>query len=288
MGRVIPHGCQTPGVTSKTVCAWCGGTPLSREDLLPLWLAKVLVEAFPAEDGYNFAYVFTTESGESEPRTYSPARPEIVVRAVCKTCNNGWMAALEAEVKPFLEPMIRGDPVRLDVTMQAVLARWAAKVVVLLEHYEAKAVILGPTDMDQIRGGQAPTGFHIRLAFRAEDEPAPFDIYLANHFALPTGTTPMAAGKPATANSFSVTLGIGRLAIAIVGGPAIDNPDRWARGSEFPLMIWPPTVGGIEWPPANPVLGSREDLRSFHEGFWTELLNPDFPRPDPLGHVQDT
>ncbi|MHB8463706.1 MAG: hypothetical protein ACYDH6_16600 [Acidimicrobiales bacterium] len=259
---------------------------MTREHLLPQWLSEVLSNAFPSEHGYDFAYVFTTEAGEGPLRTYGQPTPELVVKAVCEDCNGGWMSALEAETKPFLEPMVRGDDIRLGEADQAILARWAAKVVVLLDHYEAGAVILAPRDTEQVFRGQAPSGFHIRLAYRADDEPAAFDFFLTNHFATQAGITTRDAPDASDPNSFSVTMGLGRAAITVVGGPAIDNPARWVSGSDFPLMIWPPTPAGIEWPPKHPILRSHEDLRDFHETFWTEIRNRDFPRPDALGHIQ--
>jgi hypothetical protein len=40
-------------------------------------------------------------------------------------------------------------------------------------------------------------------------------------------------------------------------------------------MIWPPTIGGIQWPPAAPRITSRSDLHEFHEALYIRVLNPD-------------
>lgn len=260
-------------------CAWCGGCPLTREHVLPQWLAEVLTDAFPAEDGYDIATVCTTAEGQGPPRTYSAPTPELVVKAVCEACNAGWMSSLELEVRPFLEPMVRGESVQLDVGRQLALARWAAKAAVLLDHYERGMTVLGAGDLKEIFRGHAPMGFHIRLALRTEDRPSPFRFYITNHFAAPVGTTNDQADAPREGNSFSVTLGLGRAAIAVVGGPGVENPDRWRNGGDFPLMIWPPTQGNIIWPPHMPVLSTSEALREFHERFWVRIVNDDFPRP---------
>lgn len=266
---------------SASSCTWCGQTPLSREHVLPQWLAEVMAEAFPAQDGYDIVSVCTTVEGQGSPRTYSHPTPQLVVKAVCKPCNVGWMSSLELEVRPFLEPMVRGESVELDVGRQMALARWTAKVAVLLDHYEDDMIVLGPTDVEQIyRDGHAPRGFHIRLALRTDENPSPFRMYLTNHFAAPVGTTTGPLDAPQEGNSFSVTLGLGRVAIAVAGGPGVDNPERWKCGGDLPLMIWPPTLEKISWPPQGPVLSSSEDLRRFHEGFWLRIVNNDFPRPD--------
>ena len=42
----------------------------------------------------------------------------------------------------------------------------------------------------------------------------------------------------------------------------------------------------LEWPPMNPVLRSHDDLMRFHESFWARIRNPEFPRPNALGHLR--
>ncbi len=272
------------GPVAGTTCAWCGSTPLAREHLVPFWLGEVLADAFGVDDGYDFGFEFIDSDGNRTARSHPQRRPEVVVKAVCERCNNGWMSALEAGVRPFLEPMVRGSEARLTVADQVALARWAAKVAVLLDHYEGGAVVLGDDDLRQIQlEGIAPRGYHIRLAFRPEPGSQPFDFYVSGHHASPPGTIDPEA--PKAPNSFSVTLALGHVVIAVVGGPGIESDGRWALGSDFPLMIWPPTLDGISWPPHAPVVLDREGLRLFHESFWIGILNPDFPRPDALGQL---
>jgi len=265
-------------------CVWCGGGPLTREHVIPAWLRDVLAHAFQGDGGgYDFASRFNTADEEGPLRSYAQVKPELVVKAACETCNGGWMACLEAETMPILAPMVRGERKHLEVDAQAVLAHWVSKTVVVLGCHEASAVILDSGDLDQIsRRGTAPIGFHIRLAYRADEDPSPFDIYGSTHFAAPPGAATRDEAERSDPNAFSVTLGVGRVAIAVVGGPGVANPQRWVSGGTFPLMIWPPTADGIDWPPSAPLLRSRDDLQQFHEAFWTGILNPEFPRPDAL------
>lgn len=268
---------------ASAACAWCGTTPLTREHLIPQWLGDVLADAFGSEEGYDFGFEFISADGSRTTRSHPQRRAEVVVKAVCEDCNNGWMSALEVEVRPLLEPMVRGEAVRLSVGDQMILARWAAKVAVLLDHYEDGAVVLGADDLREIYAeGSAPTSFHIRLALRPDPGAQPFDFYVSGHHAAPTGDIDAANVLP---NSFSVTLALGRVVIAVVGGPGMDRPDRWSNGSDFPMMIWPPTTDGITWPPLFPVVRNRIELREFHESFWTAILNPGFPRPDALAQL---
>ena len=210
---------------------------------------------------------------------------KLVVKAVCEACNGGWMASLESETIPILGPMVRGDQVHLGIADLAVLAHWAAKVAALLDHHAAGSVILDAGDVDQISRlptGTAPLGFHMRLGYHADATPTPYDIFLTTHVAGPPGTMALEDAEHSLPNAFSVTLGLGRVAISIVGGPGVANLQRWVTGGEFPLMIWPPTATGIDWPPVGPVLRSRQDLQEFHEGFWVGII-PTSLDPTPSG-----
>lgn len=79
------------------------------------------------DEGYDFGFEFIDSDGSRTTRSHPQRRPEVVVKAVCEECNNGWMSSLEAQVRPFLEPMVRGGDARLTVADQMALARWAAK-----------------------------------------------------------------------------------------------------------------------------------------------------------------
>ena len=47
------------------------------------------------------------------------------VRAVCASCNGGWMSAIEAEAKPLLERLMRAEGGPLTAENQTTLAAWA-------------------------------------------------------------------------------------------------------------------------------------------------------------------
>jgi hypothetical protein len=54
--------------------------------------------------------------------------------AICKYCNTVWLSQLEREVRPFLAPMAASaKPTTLDSRLQALLATWAVKTVLLFE-----------------------------------------------------------------------------------------------------------------------------------------------------------
>ena len=58
---------------------------------------------------------------------------DLTTRAVCKRCNNGWMAQLEHRTKPLLEPMLHGHARVLLRGPQELLATWAVKTAMMTE-----------------------------------------------------------------------------------------------------------------------------------------------------------
>ncbi len=57
----------------------------------------------------------------------------MTVKSVCKKCNNGWMSALEEEVKPILTPMFDDNAVSLNPEQQHTLAIWITKMAFLFD-----------------------------------------------------------------------------------------------------------------------------------------------------------
>jgi hypothetical protein len=64
---------------------------------------------------------------------------EFKIGCVCGTCNHGWMSRLENEVKPLLEPMLRGTITPLTQPVQTSLSRWAVKIAMVIEGVRPKS-----------------------------------------------------------------------------------------------------------------------------------------------------
>lgn len=86
------------------------------------------------------------------------------------------------------------------------------------------------------------------------------------------------AYRTGPANSFLATLAFGGVAIAIAGGAGFRRDDRWVTGGGLPLMIWPPTTDGIQWPPSQPLITSKDELHDFHEQLYVHVRNPELGR----------
>jgi hypothetical protein len=116
--------------TAGRVCAFCGGPADSRQHLLPAWLQTVL----PSEEaGLHYREVGLV-SGDRREWESRPFRE--VARVVCDSCNTGWMARLESEARPILEPLItRADvlPMTMSEADQFVATRWALQTCLVLQ-----------------------------------------------------------------------------------------------------------------------------------------------------------
>jgi hypothetical protein len=78
----------------------------------------------------------------------------LTVNAVCKPCNEGWMARLENQVRPFLTPMIRdGAETVLSREQQFSLARWMLKTAMVFEFTNPATPFYTFNDRDALRNG---------------------------------------------------------------------------------------------------------------------------------------
>jgi hypothetical protein len=63
---------------------------------------------------------------------WQPHELNLTVRRVCRECNNEWMSVLEGKAGRILRPIISGHDARIGRDGQAVVARWSAKMALML------------------------------------------------------------------------------------------------------------------------------------------------------------
>ena len=80
-------------------CFWCDGGPLTREHLVPQWLAKVMSDVAGADQSFESSFHVSDGVSVATERQSLSRRVEIVVRSVCAQCNHGWMKHLEDHLK---------------------------------------------------------------------------------------------------------------------------------------------------------------------------------------------
>jgi len=144
-------------------CVFCGSTSdLTREHVLPDWLTEIGLDPEPS--------IHHAGPLNRLPRQWSAKSFKTTVKMVCATCNNGWLSQLEGAAKPVIAPLIRGEPRRLPVEDQALIATWTCKTSLMS--------LLVSSDQARLSGYGVPLGEYAALyAQRDRVEPLPFSQY---------------------------------------------------------------------------------------------------------------
>jgi hypothetical protein len=97
---------------------------------------------------FNRPYKFdrtTEEQGVIKRQRYERRKPDVVRRAVCTKCNNGWMNRLDQLAQPMLTAMIKGTPLSIaDVSTKTTLAAWVSKVSLIVDSMQETEASLAP------------------------------------------------------------------------------------------------------------------------------------------------
>ena len=149
-------------------CIFCSNPVDSKEHLWSVWMHRHLGQ--PIATRHNRHTITKWPDGREDtngPTNRTGGAFTIQVRAVCSSCNSGWMNRAEGRVRPFLRDMIEGNPVTLSATQIEDLAYWCAIKFIVLEHASDDTSITPRRD---------------RVAFRESGKiPSYFRIYVGNH-----------------------------------------------------------------------------------------------------------
>lgn len=194
-------------------CIFCGGTPISKEHVWPLWMRSYLpkgqfYQVIRSSDlvtpGYQWRPGPLNRKGDGRSQK---------LRVVCTPCNNNWMSELQKRTKPILLPLIVQETNEIDTHNQELLAAWTAMFTMVYETcYPEKERI--PTTGDQ------------RNALKSEQRPPKFwAFWCAGHDAAsaPVNHTGFGgARRLSVSNTVEIskgaltTCGIGGICLAIL------------------------------------------------------------------------
>jgi hypothetical protein len=124
---------QTGPVASTKECAFCWrtGSKVTKEHVVPRWVSKLLLTdpALEVEHTVGYGYQYPRRSKELDMQ----------VRAVCGSCNHGWMGEMEAGVKAVLaDPIVGRLSEPIPAKKHKLLAMWAVKTWLLTMHADAR------------------------------------------------------------------------------------------------------------------------------------------------------
>jgi hypothetical protein len=232
-------------------CIFCDNPVESKEHIWSTWMHPLL-QGDP--NGKYNRHTITRFPDGQEAMTGPTDKPgnafNIQVRAVCASCNNGWMSRREGEVKPFLEKMIVGAPVTLTEADTETLAKWCAQKFIVMEH-------------SQLQTSLTPKNDRVALRKRG-DIPPYFRIYVGNHdsasrsgsirhshtLALsPEGPLPPLNGTERNIQTISILMGrlFVHLNAARVDGFEIEKTYDVSRVWNE-CRIWPSANTAFAWP----------------------------------------
>jgi hypothetical protein len=98
---------------------FCGGRPVSAEDVYPKWVSRLLGIEGPV----------TYLRGGQVVRHSD--KVSVVAKVVCNTCNNGWMSDLEVRMQRTFASAVLGGRPEVDTEAQRLAATWAVKTALL-------------------------------------------------------------------------------------------------------------------------------------------------------------
>jgi len=111
-------------IVGFTRCVFCGGQPVSDEDIYTKWLRRHVLRKKGADPQHLMSYSRKWVAGNAE---WERARRALTdkVHAPCRRCNSGWMSGFEQRLHSPLASMIDGNAVILTESQQRDLASWA-------------------------------------------------------------------------------------------------------------------------------------------------------------------
>jgi hypothetical protein len=225
-------------------CIFCGATganvKITREHTFSDWINEVLP---PEIVGPDISCERSILHGPQAGTVNTWPAKEVAghkLRAVCRTCNSGWMSDLEAAVRPLIEPMIEGYNASLTTGQQITVATWAAMKTAVFEYVWTDEPILKAADREvMMTQNRPPASGQVRLA-AVESNGYPLR-------ALGRGYEARATGDKA----ICLTLTMGVLVAQVFGGPGAGNHGFQKTGRTCPnfVGIYPPQLQAIAWPP---------------------------------------
>ncbi|MDQ2632371.1 MAG: hypothetical protein M3Y78_01395 [Pseudomonadota bacterium] len=230
-------------------CIFCGRKGVSKEHIYSQWIAPILPAqkaAYYNEDKLTTIAKVVQLAPELRTRPGSVTTKK--VRAACAACNNGWMSLNEEAARPYLTPMIRGEPIALDSASQEIIARWIAMKIIVAEHAKPGLAVTPQTDRTALMlKGTVPAYFNIYAApHRAESDVG----FMRNALTVSldySGPKPPLDGMPK--NLQQATLLIGRLFIQ-VNAARLDDfsiEDRLIPILYSGIRIWPIERPAFNW-----------------------------------------
>lgn len=223
---------------------------MTKEHVIPRWLTQVLPEQARYRGQDQTTVLLHPERAVHSSRRREVAEPfnSITVKAVCGSCNNGFMNGIEGEARPWLSTMIRGSfALSMSIEAATAVAVWAVKTSLM-----AQLTGSDPAELDQVYkefyASRLPTAECLVWAAAVGNES------WALRAECRTALLPSSDGSPTNVvdppNILTVTIGLGALLLHVIVDPILGRP-TWNLTSAFDgglIPLWP-DPHPVNWPP---------------------------------------
>ncbi len=199
-------------------------------------------------------------------REHAATMLNVQVKHICAKCNGGWMSKIEAEAKPLLLSMMKGNRAQLDVAQQKIIATWAAKTA-LCFLYAWNTPRPSPIDERRwlFRQREPPPNVHVWLAAHDREVMAVW----SENIRLVDRTPP-----PREGNAELTTIAINQLVVQVLVSrfPVPEGfvsasvlPKTSPANRDFLVELWPSPGTSVAWPP--PKVMNFASLDGFRKRF---------------------
>jgi hypothetical protein len=233
-------------------CLWCGGQPVTREDVFPRWIGRELRKITPPGEPMHVTEVTKRNTGElvhfhrgTVGMAAGPRRP-----VVCRPCNGEWMSRTENAVKQVMTPLLLGNVpvggVRLTIDEMTALSTWTIKTALVMDFASAGQTVAGQDLRRQFHETQRPLRTCRVWAGAYVPEQGDLEFW----YKTPLGHQGDVAGEE---RLVMVTFGMGYLVLQTLIDTRVDMggpPNRRPEPNDYMLEIWPRSaVSPDVWPP---------------------------------------
>lgn len=235
----------------REYCIFCQGSkPLSLQHVWPDWMKAI----FPRAGAKTiFASVDNRLVGAASLREKRRDGHLLTTkfRKVCVECNNGWISALENQVRPSLTKLILGKAVALTADELTRISTWAAIVTIMAEYTQVELRGIPPEDAHSIYAyRKPPTNWKIYLGDYSGRQFAPCRYRHSSVVAIPKSDYEANGYRPSHPNAQSSTHVLGNLLIlADRDPPGLDLVGIGADARQCLERAWPTRDLTLLWPP---------------------------------------
>jgi hypothetical protein len=229
-------------------CIFCGAIGTTREHIFSEWTHSFFLPRVNRKARMHIAVSYEDRTDVVDDLKMPGPIQDWQIKCVCARCNNEWMNDIEKLARPIIEPLCRGDRVRLSEADQKIIAIWAIIKIMVVHHryvhHKQRKQMMEKQEPPRRWGVWVAT--HERGNWRTQ--------FLSRPMGLdPPGSIRRSGRRGGVPTSHATTQIIKKLLIHVVKLPMDDFAAgwRWTDPATLPLSVlrvWPLSGQSFLWP----------------------------------------